>query len=409
VKLDENPYREAVGEPPINDRALVSLMRSFMVHVKGNRLTAEELARRAGALQLRGKLFLSLFDEVAAAWDHDLRAHNQIDFEDMLNLATDYVESGRWASPFKIVMVDEMQDASSARAALVRALLKRPGTYLYAVGDDWQSVNRFAGADLSVLTRFSDWFGDAETIWLSRTFRSPQSLCDVAGSFVMQNPAQLKKRVRSSAPEPAESLIAVRVKDRSEYDDMVRKYCARLDKQVDSPATVLILSRYSRGRYDVSSVLDAEFSHLTVDFNTVHASKGKEADYVVVLGLEARGFPSAIEDDPLLQLAMAAPDAFPYAEERRLFYVALTRARRSVLLLTRTGHESPFLIELIRDNALRVRSPRGADITPVICPKCKTRVMRQRRGKRGPFLGCDGYPLCKGTMDIPSTGRSRPR
>jgi DNA helicase-4 len=97
---------------------------------------------------------------------------------------------------------------------------------------------------------------------------------------------------------------------------------------------------------------------------------------------------------------MAAPDPFPHAEERRLFYVALTRARRSVLLLTRAGHESPFLIELIQAQALKVRSLAGADITPVICPKCNKRTMRQRQGKRGPFLGCDGYPLCKGTTDL---------
>jgi DNA helicase-4 len=101
---------------------------------------------------------------------------------------------------------------------------------------------------------------------------------------------------------------------------------------------------------------------------------------------------------------MAAPGLFPHAEERRLFYVALTRARRSVLLLTRAGHESPFLIELIQARALQVGSSAGADITPVICPKCKKRIMRQRQGKRGPFLGCDGYPLCKGTTDVTSGG-----
>lgn len=402
VELEENPYREAVGEPPVNDRALVSLMRSFMVHVKGNRLTEDALARRGGTAQLRNRLFLRMFSAVRRAWERDLRAHDQIDFEDMLNVATDCIESGRWVSPYRIVMVDEMQDASIARATMVRALLKRPGTYLYAVGDDWQSINRFAGADLSVLTRFSEWFGEAETIWLSRTFRSPQSLCDVAGAFVMRNREQLKKRVRSNAPELRESLAAIALKDRSQYDNAALKHCMQLDAQLDSPATLLVLSRYSRGRDDVPSVLEAKFSRLTVDFNTVHASKGKEADYVIVLGLESRGFPSAIEDDPLLQLAMAAPDSFPYAEERRLFYVALTRARRSVLLLTRAGHESPFLIELIQAKALRVHSPAGADITPVICPQCKKRIMRQRQGKRGPFLGCSGYPLCRGTIDVTS-------
>jgi DNA helicase-4 len=373
-----------------------------MVHVKGNRLTEDALARRGGTTQLRNRLFLRLFGAVSRAWERDLRAHDQIDFEDMLDIATDCIESGRWVSPYRIVMVDEMQDASIARAVMVRALLKRPGTYLYAVGDDWQSINRFAGADLSVLARFSEWFGEAETIWLSRTFRSPQSLCDVAGAFVMRNREQLKKRVRSNAPEPGESLAAIALKDRSQCDNAVLKHCMQLDAQLDSPATLLVLSRYSRGRDDVPSVLEAKFSRLTVDFNTVHASKGKEADYVIVLGLESRGFPSAIEDDPLLQLAMAAPDSFPYAEERRLFYVALTRARRSVLLLTRAGHESPFLIELIQAKALRVHSSAGADITPVICPKCKKRIMRQRQGMRGPFLGCGGYPLCRGTIDVTS-------
>jgi len=399
VELEENPYRAAVGEPPINDRAMVSLMRSFMIHVKGNRVTEDALARRGGTAQLRHRLFLRLFSVVSRAWDRELRAHDQIDFEDMLNIATDCVDSGRWVSPYRIVMVDEMQDASIARAAMVRALLRRPGAYLYAVGDDWQSINRFAGADLSVLTRFSEWFGEAETIMLSRTFRSPQSLCDVAGSFVMRNREQLKKRVRSNAAEPGESLAAIALKDRSQYDDAVRRYCLQLDEQLDSPATLLILSRYWRGSYDVPSVLKANFSCLTVDFSTVHASKGKEADYVIVLGLESRGFPSTIEDDPLLQLAMAAPDSFPHAEERRLFYVALTRARRSVLLVTCAGRESPFLIELIQAGALRVRSSAGADITPVICPKCRKRIMRRRKGRRGPFLGCDGYPMCKGTID----------
>ena len=91
-------------------------------------------------------------------------------------------------------MVDEMQDTSAARAALVRALMKTPNTYLYAVGDDWQSINRFAGSDLSVMTSFDDWFGASSTIWLDRTFRSPQSLCDIAGGFVMKNPAQISKK-----------------------------------------------------------------------------------------------------------------------------------------------------------------------------------------------------------------------
>ncbi|MFF2318219.1 UvrD-helicase domain-containing protein [Arthrobacter sp. NPDC058097] len=399
IELEEDPYREAAGEPPITDRAMITLMRSFMSHAKGNRLSPDELTQRAGH-ELRARLFVRLYTAVVAEWDRQLRAAGQIDFEDMLNLATDYVDSGRWASSYRVVMVDEMQDTSAARAGLVRALLKTKGTYLYAVGDDWQSINRFAGSDLSVMTGFDNWFGAASTIWLDRTFRSPQSLCDIAGGFVTRNPGQIRKQIGSSAPDYGETVFAVSVDNRADYDSVLRQQLAGLDAQLTAPATVLLLGRYTRSRDDVRSALHAKHAHLKVEFNTVHASKGKEADYVVVLGLEIRGFPSTVEDDPLLQLAMAAPESHPYAEERRLFYVALTRARRSVLLLTRTGHESPFLLELVRDHTISVRSSNGTDITPVICPKCEKRAMRRRKGRHGDFLGCTGYPLCTGTLNL---------
>ncbi|MBT8163197.1 MULTISPECIES: UvrD-helicase domain-containing protein [Arthrobacter] len=397
IQLNEDPHREAVGEPPISDAAMVALMRAFMSHAKGNRLTPEMLALRAGRT-LRARLFLRLYGAAVAEWDRQLHVSSQIDFEDMLNLATDHVDSGRWGSPYRLVMVDEMQDTSAARAALVRALLKAPGTYLYAVGDDWQSINRFAGSDLGVMTRFEEWFGAGSTIRLDRTFRSPQSLCDIAARFVTKNPAQLSKAVVSSAPDTDGTVLAVSVRDRSQYSLAVREYLMGIDARLSAPASVLLLGRYGRVREDVASALDAGYAHLRVEFNTVHASKGKEADYVVVLGLERRGFPSTIEDDPLLQLAMAEPDPYPYAEERRLFYVALTRARRSVLLVTRAGTESAFLLELVRDGVVRIRSVRGDDITPVVCPKCRKRTMKERAGRYGRFLGCAGYPICTGTM-----------
>lgn len=399
IQLEEDPYREAVGEPPITEPAMITLMRSFMAHAKGNRLTPDLLTQRAGRT-LRGRLFTHLYGVILAEWDRQLRAAGQIDFEDMLNLATDHVESGRWMSPYRLVMVDEMQDTSSARAALVRALMKTPGNYLYAVGDDWQAINRFAGSDLSVMTRFDNWFGTASTIWLDRTFRSPQSLCDVAGGFVMKNPNQISKNVRSSAPEAGETLCAVSVRERSHYGSAVRQHLTTLDSELTEPATVLLLGRYSRSKDDVTSALEARYANLTIEFNTVHASKGKEADYVVVLGLERNGFPSIVEDDALLQLAMAAPDSYPHAEERRLFYVALTRAKRSALLVTRAGRESAFLLELVEDRVVKIRSATGDDITPVVCPKCKKHTMRERKGRYGRFFGCTGYPICTGTIKL---------
>ncbi|MBT8162681.1 MULTISPECIES: hypothetical protein [Arthrobacter] len=107
---------------------------------------------------------------------------------------------------------------------------------------------------------------------------------------------------------------AVSVRDRSQYSLAVREYLMGIDARLSAPVSVLVLGRYDRVREDVASALNAGYAQLRVEFNTVHASKGKEADYVVVLGLERRGFPSIIEDDPLLQLAMAEPD--PYRTPR---------------------------------------------------------------------------------------------
>lgn len=404
VELDEDPYREAVGESPITDRAMVTLMRGFMKHAKGNRVAPEVLEQRASR-SLRNRLFVGLYAPVLAEWDRQLQAARQIDFEDMLNLATDQIEAGRWTSPYRVVMVDEMQDTSAARAGLVRALAKTPGTYLYAVGDDWQAINRFAGSDLTVMTRFDDWFGPASTIWLDRTFRSPQSLCDVAGAFVMKNPGQIAKQVQSSAPDPGVTVAALSVPSANDYARALGEHLSDLDTQLDAPATVLLLGRYGANAEDASQVLRTRYQRLSIEFNTVHGSKGKEADYVVILGLERGGFPSTREDDPVLQLAMVAPDPHPHAEERRLFYVALTRARRSVLLLTRRQRESPFLIELVRDRAVAIRSIRGEDITPTVCPKCNKRGMEERTGPYSTFLGCTGYPLCDGKLQISARQR----
>jgi DNA helicase IV len=381
-------------------------LRTFMGHAKGNRLGPDQLRKRVGS-SLRSRLFLRLYAAVSAEWDERLRVAGQIDFEDMLNMATDHVVSGRWTSPYRVIMVDEMQDTSSARASLVRSLTANAGTFLYAVGDDWQSINRFAGSDLSVMTEFSDWFGAASTVYLTRTFRSPQDLCDVAGDFIMKNPRQLPKQVRSAAGGGEPALSAVSVPSRGDYDDTVLRHLCSIDRRIDVPASVLLLGRYRKLRDELQGTLRHPYRQLRVEFDTVHGSKGRESDFVVVVAVDRGGFPSSIEDDPLLRLAMSSPDPYPFAEERRLFYVALTRAKRQALIVTQTGRESPFLLELVSSRKVRLRSPQGADVTPVVCPKCKRRTMVQRTGRFGKFLACTGYPLCRNTRNLDGPGGRR--
>ena len=141
---------------------------------------------------------------------------------------------------------------------------------------------------------------------------------------------------------------------------------------------------------------------------TVHASKGAEADYVVIPGRTSGkwSFPSATPDDPVLRLAMPAREEFPRAEERRLFYVALTRARRGVLLVTIDKKDSPFLLELVRDSGVERRNVIGEELASVVCPRCSRAFMVRRSSKRGAFLGCGRFPRCKGTAALPAGTRS---
>jgi len=365
-------------------------------------------ALRTGHVRYRDAAFLTLFAAMRTEWESRLAAEDLIDFEDMLNLSAEHLEAGRWQSPYELVMVDEFQDASRARARLVKALVVGPGRHLFAVGDDWQSINRFAGSDLSVMTQFEQQFGASEMLRLERTFRFPQSIADVSSRFVLKNPAQLTKTVVSASVELPPTIGIVSVDKEEAVASAILYRLKTLRRLVLSGAvppadgrklTVLVIGRYRHQSDYVVRSRELE-DCLDVRFMTVHASKGAEADYIVIPGMVSGrwGFPSTIPDDPVLRLAMPGAEDFPRAEERRLFYVAMTRARRSVLLVTIDKRESPFLMELIRDFGLTRTNAIGESLESIVCPRCGRAFMMRRNSKRGPFYGCRRYPRCKGVL-----------
>ncbi|WP_329859980.1 UvrD-helicase domain-containing protein [Stenotrophomonas sp. SMYL89] len=411
VELDPNPDRELPeqGAKPMPDADLIGLMRTFIAHAKSNCLTLDDMAERLRQMpedqfKERHRRFLEIASPVFQAWGNALADEHGIDFEDMLNMAAGLLEQGRYESPYELVMADEFQDASRARARLCRALVSKPGRYLFAVGDDWQSINRFAGADVSVMTGFREWMGQGQVLKLEQTFRCPQALCDASSRFISRNPAQIAKSVRSAAPAMGPVLQAFQMTRREEMQDGVRQYLARLHQQLLSGAvpqgrngrvTVFVLGRYRADRSAVPSDWKTAFdSTMDVEFLTVHRSKGREADYVILPGMINRSFPSLRSDDPVLSLAMPDGDTYPLSEERRLFYVALTRARRSVAMFTLQGKHSPFLDELVRDGAAEVTTISGAAINEERCPVCKVGVFVDRTGPHGAFRSCSSYPLC---------------
>jgi DNA helicase-4 len=425
MALDPRSDREVPGRPLPKTSDLAKSFRVFQAHAKSNRIETEELRERArsadvGGPSFRYELFLNLYERIAAEWDRRLALGNFIDFEDMLNMAADHVEAGRWTSPYRLILADEFQDSSRARARLLQSLVKAPGCYLFAVGDDWQSINRFSGADIGVMTDFERIFGKAQQLFLTTTFRCPQVLCNVAGEFVMRNPAQIRKVVRTTNTRSGTAVTCHAVSDDADVEALIGQHLRSLHNQVaggsvaasqNGKVTVFLLGRYRHNCPGLLETWKAEYGdRLDISFYTVHGAKGLEADYIFLVHvIQGRyGLPSQIEDDPVHQLAMPHTDSFRFAEERRLFYVALTRARRLVLLYTVEHRISEFLVELSSAPSLiRIRRAEGEEASVNVCPDCRRGVLVRRNGKNGFFLGCTRFPGCRYTENDTSVAKAR--
>ncbi|RLA46245.1 MAG: hypothetical protein DRR42_18605, partial [Gammaproteobacteria bacterium] len=418
LELNPRLNRMPAGQKPPTGDQLARTFRVFMAHAKSNRLTHNDLntrleKRSKHTFRFRHRVFLALYQKIADEWQSRLRAGNFVDFEDMLNDAADLIEAMKWQNPYKLIMVDEFQDTSRARARLIGALLDKPGLFLFAVGDDWQSINRFAGADISVMRDFGILFNRATTSQLTKTFRCPQSLCDVSSQFISKNPEQLKKVVVGDKDKQGGSVFCISLPDEADINQRIQQYLEQLSRLVrgkktdlnkDGKISVLVLGRYGFDEPDEINRWRAIFSDtIELSFSTVHRARGGEADYVIIPHMVSGryGFPSGMEDDPVFQLAMPGTDRFPFSEERRVFYVALTRARRRVIIFTLDHMNSEFLVELARDGLLEIKTTKAATR---ICPSCESGTLSERNGKFGPFVGCSRHPRCNYTEKFPHAG-----
>ncbi len=291
-----------------------------------------------------------MLQQLVRSYRHIMQERGVTDYEGMLDLAAEQFVQGTSDHAYQLILVDEFQDTSPAAVRLLQAMLaSRPKCDLFVVGDDWQSIYHFAGAQSDVLQTFQAQFGKAVVSQLTCTFRFDQHLANMATRFVQANPAQLAKPVRANRQGSASSVI------HHAYDSVEHmwEWCERclhtLAERIDVPmATVMILGRYQHQSPARLPAWRHAFSQLSIDYHTVHAAKGMEADAVILIGLETGryGFPCTQDDDPLVCLVQRSNETFLHATERRLFYVALTRARYQLYLLGSAQHPSPFVQEL---------------------------------------------------------------
>ncbi|MCF2856232.1 UvrD-helicase domain-containing protein [Pseudoalteromonas sp. SMS1] len=287
--------------------------------------------------------YLAVFRPVLSEYQLYLNNEQAIDYEDMISCATKYVKNSKFESSWVHILVDEFQDISPARAELVRAILaQHRRSHLFAVGDDWQSIYRFSGADLSLTTHFSQHFGPSTVMQLDKTFRYPQDLLNLASNFVCQNPQQIVKQVRAQVVSDVPSLVI----EAQNQDDALHTKLSELEMFAPSNSSVMILARYHKQLPPQGQLtqLASRFNSLTIRAMTFHAAKGKEADYTILIGLDT-SVPSNQNTDSIIEAFLAPLEAFPHAEERRLFYVALTRAKKQTYILS-PQQPSRFITEI---------------------------------------------------------------
>lgn len=314
---------------------------------------AEMIANAPEAIRDLFSKRIKLMAPLLKAWKSALKEENAVDFSGLIHQAIVILEKGRFISPWKHILVDEFQDISPQRAALLAALRKQNSqTMLFAVGDDWQAIYRFSGAQLSLTTAFRQHFGEGDRCDLDTTYRFNSRIGEIANRFIQQNPHQLKKPLNSLT---AGDRKAVTLLDESQLDALLDK----LSGFAKAEERILVLARYHHLKPASLEKAATRWPKLQLDFMTIHASKGQQADYVIVVGLHDGndGFPAPARESIMEEALLPMVEDFPDAEERRLLYVALTRARHRVWLLFNKDAPSCFVDELKQLDVPVARKP----------------------------------------------------
>ena len=300
------------------------------------------------------KAFLKLTLNIYLKYQSYLKENGEIDFDDMLIKSRKYVERYGFNNDIKYVIIDEFQDTSKVRFNLIKAILDKTGARLMVVGDDFQSIYRFTGCDLDVFVNFQNYFNDSKIMKIETTYRNSQELITSAGLFIMKNKQQIKKNLKSDKHIKKPIKIVYYNNATKSFKNLLT-YLNKLNKN-----NILVIGRNNK---DIYKYIDKDFKYdetqlkylnhlnMSLRYLTAHTSKGLEEDDTIIINMEDSllGFPSQIEDSKVLRFVSNKTNTIKYDEERRLFYVALTRTKNNVYLLVPKNNPSMFIQELVND------------------------------------------------------------
>jgi len=355
-----------ISESNIELRELKKLISTFINLFKSNNFNLEKWSKieeKANneinrLLRKRNIFLISIIKEIYLLYANILEENSEIDFNDMINEASNIIKEGYIYPQYDYIIVDEYQDTSYTRYNLLYTLKEKNNCHLLAVGDDWQSIYRFTGCDLEIFTNFDKYFKFTNISKIQTTYRNCQELIDVAGNFIMKNKKQFKKNLKSSKhiKKPIKMYL---YKEKQEFSIFLDKILTEFN------GNLFILGRNNNDLSFIENDLDFEYEdniliykkypNIKIKYFTVHRSKGLECDKVILINLENNilGFPNQMSDDSIIRY-ISKGDYFPFEEERRLFYVALTRTKNEIYLFVPKKNKSIFVEEIIKDNPTKI-------------------------------------------------------
>ena len=363
-KTNEELYGLILPKGSKQEKAFIRLVATFVTLVKSSCKSVKEVLKQAKNADDERSVFIikNIFQPVYERYISALSDSNQIDFTDAILQATEICRASHPVE-YDYIIVDEFQDISVDRYNFLKVLREgNPPAKLYCVGDDWQSIYRFSGSDMALFNQFPEYFGATEINKIETTYRFGEPLVSLSSYFIQRNKAQIQKDIHSFNSEMKTELEFYSY-DRRDYCNMIGQLVA----SIPSDKSIFLLGRYSFDDYYLSFMYQSikegnRFFYVIggrkIEFLTVHKSKGLEADYVILLqcNKDTYGFPSLVSDDPVLNYVLTKSDQFPYGEERRLFYVAITRAKMKTFVLYDKRFPSVFVDEFLHPEKLSEES-----------------------------------------------------